>query len=453
MTDLEMENRIREAFDSRHQPSPELGQRVMAAMPWQPGTMPRRGRSTSAPRLAGAFAALLAVALIAVLAVPPILERLGIPIPGESGTGEPPAYSLAAATGDSVFIIQRNAAGNVLLQSTDGGRTWISRLTFGGVYAGTQILGDAGFLWSIDMAPGNCSGNRCATPPSNALTLYRTTDGGVSWTPLPATHFAVEDMFFLDASHGWADSVSPATGLMSEVLYATADGGVTWSRVGPLPTSSPIGYTFGVASYRVTFSKGSDGSLRGWYVGASQLFTSTDGGHSWQPVAFPVPPAVVGWTATPQQPAFVGARGVVPIAYRDPKGADNATANLVYLYSSTDGGATWTSPRSAPSGFAPVGDDLSIAILDPQHVWLTSQSNSAGDNVQASPAVARTSNGGIAWQVTHNTPRILNMTFVDPLRGYALDVTGIYDVNGILRTLDGGATWQRIDVPIFSATS
>jgi photosystem II stability/assembly factor-like uncharacterized protein len=452
MTDLRLETKIREAFDSRHEPSPDLEDRVIAAMPWQ-RVKARPARSSPAPRLAGAFAVVLAVALIVVLAAPTILNRLGALFPGLIGNGEPPAYSLAAVTGDYVFIVQRSIVqqsnGNVLLESSDNGRTWQAVLRFPGVYGGTQIFGNDGFVWSIDMAARNCTSANPCSPPSQALTLYRTTDGGVSWNALPPTTFPVEDVFFVDASHGWADSASPVQ--RSEALYATVDGGVTWSLVGPLPTASPMGYVYGVGNYRVTFSRSSNGSLRGWYVGATQLFTSTDEGRSWHPVAFEVPATAAGWIVTPQQPEIEDPAGVVAIAYRDPKGPDNATSNRIYLYSSRDGGATWGNPRPAPEGFAPVGDILSTAILDPQHVWLTSQSQTGGDNVQAGPAVARTSNGGISWQVASKTPRILSMTFLDPIRGYALDVSGPTNVNGILKTIDSGATWQRIEVPIFQA--
>jgi photosystem II stability/assembly factor-like uncharacterized protein len=41
------------------------------------------------------------------------------------------------------------------------------------------------------------------------------------------------------------------------------------------------------------------------------------------------------------------------------------------------------------------------------------------------------------------------MTFADATHGYALDVTGTNDVNGILSTSDGGTTWERVAVPIF----
>ena len=66
----------------------------------------------------------------------------------------------------------------------------------------------------------------------------------------------------------------------------------------------------------------------------------------------------------------------------------------------------------------------------------------------AGPAVARTLDGGRTWTVFHNTYRILQMTFGDRTHGYALDVTGINNVNGILSTSDGGATWQRVTVPV-----
>jgi photosystem II stability/assembly factor-like uncharacterized protein len=210
-----------------------------------------------------------------------------------------------------------------------------------------------------------------------------------------------------------------------------------------------MGYVYGVGNYRVTFSRLTDSSLVGWYVGATQLYTTADQGHSWRPLALSVPATEAGWVSTPSQPAFSGKEGVLPIAYHDPKGPDNATANHIYIYVSHDGGATWGDPRSAPAGFAPVGDDLSISILDSQHIWLTSQSLSAGDNVQAGPAIARSSDGGLTWTVTKHAPRILQMTFADATHGYALDVTGMYNVNGILSTSDGGATWERVTVPIF----
>jgi len=263
---------------------------------------------------------------VGILLAPTLLSRLNLVFPGTSGAGAP-AYSLAAVSGDSVFVVQRGGiggppnqpAGNVLLQSSDRGVSWSDRLHFIGVYDGMQMFGPDGFIWTIDMSsPGCAAGQRTCAPPSQAMTAYRTADGGSTWVALPVPTFPVEDVFFLDATHGWADSGGPTTGLGAEVLYQTTDGGTSWSQVGALPTAPPMGYVYGVGNYRVTFSRQSDGSLMGWYVGATQLYTTTDEGRSWRPLALNVPAADAGWTSTPSQPSFSGKEGVLPIAYHDP---------------------------------------------------------------------------------------------------------------------------------------
>jgi photosystem II stability/assembly factor-like uncharacterized protein len=449
MTDERLAVGIRDAFESTYVPSLGLEERVVSAIPWDRPA----DRATTVPRLAGVFATTVALLLIVVLAAPTILSRLNIQIPGSTRGPEAPAYSLAAVSGGSVYVVQRTAH-NDLLQSRDGGRTWTDRLHFGGVYDGAQIFGADGFIWSIDMQSGECratsgKGSSCV-PPSYGLTMYRSVDGGSTWSALPVPAFPVEDVFFLDASLGWAVSSSPTTGVGVEALYATADGGASWTPVGALPRAAPNGQVFGVGNYRVTFSRQGDGSLRGWYVGATQLYVSTDAGRSWQPVAISAPAPVAAWAVTPAQPAFAGQEGILPMAFHDPTGPDNATANRVYIYVSHDGGSTWIDPRPAPAGFAPVGDVISTAILDSNHIWLTSLSLTAGDKVQARPAVARTSDGGLSWTVAENTPRILEMTFGDAVHGYALDVSGQTNVNGILSTSDSGATWQRVDIPLFT---
>jgi len=444
---------IRNAFDQDYEPNRGLEDRVVAAIPWDE---PRR-RTLSRPRLAGTLAAALAVITIVILIAPSILTRLNITFPGFGGGTEPPAYSLAAVTPDSAFVVQRFIAatgpnrptGNVLLQSPDGGGTWTDRLHFNGVYDGMQMYGQDGFIWAIDMEMTNCKANGVACqPPSQHVVLYRTWDGGATWTNLPDPGFAVNGAFFADRLNGWIDSGSPMTGLGSDFLYATTDGGKIWKLVGPLPKSAPMSWGYGVGMYHVTFNRNSDGSFRGWYLGNGLLFTTTDGGRSWQPVVINAPAPLSGWTVTPYQPWINGRAGVLPMAYRDPSGPDNATANQIYFFVTHDGGATWGEPRNTPVGFAPVGDDLSITILDSQRIWLTSQSLSGGDKVQTGPAVARTVDGGIRWTVTHQTWRILQMTFRDATHGFALDVTGDHNVNGILSTADGGATWHRVNVPV-----
>ena len=436
---------IRDAFDQDHEPNQGLEDRVVAAIPWDE---PRR-RTLSRPRRAAAFAGALAAVMIAVLVTPTLLSHINIVFPGSSGQLNRPAYSLASVTADSLFVVQRDlmTPESILLQSRDGGRSWFARLRFVGVYDGMEMFGQEGYIWSIDLGGTNCGAldQSCRPQPAtSALALYHTSDGGATWTGLPANGIPTGGVYFLDSLHGWIDSTSPEVGLGHEVLYATADGAKTWKLVGPLPQSAPMSWVYGVGNYHVTFSD----PQRGWYPGNDVLFTTVDGGRSWQ--ALFLHEACCS-TRTFSQPAFDGREGILPVAYRDPNGPDNATANQIYLYVTHDGGVTWGTPRSAPAGFAPVGDVLSITILDQQHIWLTSQSLTAGDKVEAGPAVAWTSDGGLSWSVeTLHTPHILQMTFRDATHGFALDVTGAYNVNGILSTSDSGMTWQRVNVPVFA---
>ena len=97
---------IRDAFDSTYVASPGLEDRVVSAIPWERP----RDAATSMPRLAGAAAATIAVLAVGILLAPTLLSRLNILFPGTI-PAELPAYSLAAVSGDSVFVVQRGGIG------------------------------------------------------------------------------------------------------------------------------------------------------------------------------------------------------------------------------------------------------------------------------------------------------------------------------------------------------
>jgi photosystem II stability/assembly factor-like uncharacterized protein len=121
---------------------------------------------------------------------------------------------------------------------------------------------------------------------SQTVSMWRTTDGAVSWVQLNATGIADEmckgGLASVDATHAFL-SASSSNG--APVVYRTADGGRSWSRSMPLP--DPPGFT--TRGSGATLSLGRPrafGSIVlveafGGGQGTRYIFRSTDGGVLW----------------------------------------------------------------------------------------------------------------------------------------------------------------------------
>ena len=60
--------------------------------------------------------------------------------------------------------------------------------------------------------------------------LYRTGDGGLTWTVYPVS-FGGGDLTFIDDKNGWMmASLGVAAGSMAVAIYQTDDGGATWTQ-------------------------------------------------------------------------------------------------------------------------------------------------------------------------------------------------------------------------------
>src|SRR6266545_3774867 len=65
--------------------------------------------------------------------------------------------------------------------------------------------------------------------PNNGL-LYRTTDGGLTWT-ISSTPFSGGDLSFIDVNHGWVlADLGVGAGSNAVAVYQTTDGGATWEQ-------------------------------------------------------------------------------------------------------------------------------------------------------------------------------------------------------------------------------
>jgi photosystem II stability/assembly factor-like uncharacterized protein len=230
-----------------------------------------------------------------------------------------------------------SGARNTVLRTTDGGATWERRpvpgadsLDFRSVHAvdaRTAFVASAG-----DGAAGQAR-------------IYKTTDGGATWALVLAdtTKGAFFDaLTFWDAPRGLAVS-DPVGGRMH--IVATDDGGRTWRQPAQMP-SAQVGegaYAAGNAALTV----GPGGSA--WFVtggpNGARVFRSRDAGRTWDAVDAPlgVRSASAGLFAV----AFRDARTGVAAGGDYTKPRDTAE----HILRSTDGGATWTRPTRAVSGF------------------------------------------------------------------------------------------------------
>jgi photosystem II stability/assembly factor-like uncharacterized protein len=184
----------------------------------------------------------------------PILAGEVRTLPGSSGEG-------AWAAGRSIYL------------TADGGRTWRAA-------APADVHG---FVGSDFVDPEHGWVVAYTSPLHPHLAIYATTDGGFTWTrgevqgPHPPGLFSAPLSFpnlhtgytLVDPQHG--------SGVEAEgSLYRTDDGGATWSPVGRTPADGRIEFT---------------SSRSGWLAGGlhSVLWHTADGGRHWTQVQVPAP--------------------------------------------------------------------------------------------------------------------------------------------------------------------
>ena len=248
-----------------------------------------------------------------------------------------------------------------------------------------------------------------AASPSGARVLAAGSGGGAAWsddggasfhfvplgTPADATGVAWQD-----EDRVWVSGDLPAGWGGAGVLTRSGDGGHTWSVV---VASHPVALT------SIAFADTSHG-FAGQPSGG--LLATSNGGTSFTPVSFP-------------GLALAGIEFVTPlIGHAAGTGADFSLART------TDGGTSWTTIYTSPTGTV---------------TGITFPSTATG--YLASPvAVVRTLDGGATWspRASLSETWIEDIVFSDVLHGWigGMRLLGNDSRGRVMATSDGGQSWQ-----------
>jgi hypothetical protein len=312
-----------------------------------------------------------------------------------------------------------------------------------------------------------------AADPSNASVIYiatagggvwKTTDAGVSWTPLTdnqpllfmgAIAVAASNSQVIYAGTGEADN--SADSFYGDGILKSADGGQTWalegstqfnrraiSQIAVDPTDANTVYA-AVTDFPFV-SNGLEGNTGIW--------KSTDGGTTWTNTTTSIsalePFTDVAIDPSNSQILFAAVGDVVGNLF----GPD-----VNGLYKSTNGGASWTAAGNFPMGGQDGLIKIAIAQTNPAgaHTIYAAISEVFGANGSPLLAIEKSTDDGVTWAPLVNVPDYMgplgqgwydSTIAVDPHNANIVYAggAGSDDATGsiIVRTADGGATWTDI---------
>jgi photosystem II stability/assembly factor-like uncharacterized protein len=312
-----------------------------------------------------------------------------------------PNQTIAATTdGGRTWVRQIGAA-----DSTDDGRHYFTEVAFADAQTGWATTfdclyrtADGGTTWTPDCAallPGRDQGALLTLGGEGFViesgTLLRSTDGGDTFDDLtPGYRETLRSAAFLSDTQAWAVSTS------GDVLRTT-DGWNSFEVAYSDPTASFL--DLAVADAQTGWAVGPGGAIR----------ATTDGGSTWTP-------QTSGVAVTLSSVAALSPTSAV------------AVGNGGTILATTDGGGTW-SPRT--SGVT--ANLAAVHFADAQHGWTVGRSGT----------ILATADGGMTW-VAQNSGVLTSLRgvfFPTASTGYALLA------DGVLGTTDGGTTWALQPTP------
>lgn len=266
--------------------------------------------------------------------------------------------------------------------------------------------------------------------------ILQTVDGGQTWTEQESgTHQYLQGVHFVDENRGWI-AAGHVTGMPPTVLHTTNQG-QHWSFQ-DMPTAAEDAHLFDIQFLDADtgWAVGGEVSYSGEIYGTKLILHSSNGGSSWtvqhdQRVDVPVDfdPDWNGNADPLRAVHFVDASNgwAVP-------GPERGT-----YFRTRDAGQTWEVEDTAVTERVGLYANtwVDVHFRDHQRGW-----------VVGGGTIMHTSDGGTSWSVQHNEilPSLRSIDFVDASTGWVVGGAGNGNEPMILRTTNGGQTWEEQEI-------
>ncbi|HEV2111397.1 MAG TPA: hypothetical protein VGT99_08590 [Gammaproteobacteria bacterium] len=367
------------------------------------------------------------------LACVTILLGLGlVALPVQAGTD---SWSVAGSPGGGTVskVVVNPAAPSILyaasgtgvFKSTDSGADWT--LVFGTPIAPNDLAIDP---LNPSILYTSYSGANTGFSGDATKTLFKSTDGGATWTEMDtgigafASSTAIDPVVLIavdPVNAGTAYAAALSTG-----IYKTTDGGLHWTSINTgLPTlifSQPFTQlAVDPANPQLLFLIAQN--LGGVGIAAlSGLYTSADGGAHWTATSQVGGSAALAFAIDPRNAAHLIACGIT------------SGGSTPALSSSTDSGATWSSTTFCPFAV----NALSFDPSNSQHLVAATQAGAY-----------QSADGGATWNLSTevNASYVLGVSF-DPVTPANIYV-GTFNW-GLFKSADHGSTWAQADKGLHS---